>query len=209
MLDAILISFTALLFVVDPWGAIPAFLVMTAGDPPAHRRRTAIRATLIAFTVLVAFAIGGSSLLRLLGISMAAFRIAGGLILLFVALEMIRAQRSTQEAPEEIVEGRDKEDVAVTPLAIPMLAGPASLGTVILFDGQARSAQEVAAVYIAIALTSLVSLATLLLAARFYNWLGNAGIHVLSRILGLLLTAIAIQFILDGLAQAGIVASNR
>jgi len=140
---------------------------------------------------------------------MPAFRIAGGIVLFFVAFDMIRAQRTSQEGPREIEEGRIKEDVAVTPLAIPMLSGPASLGTVILLAGQAGSPQEVAAVYTAIALVSLVSLGVLLFAARFFDRLGSTGIHVLSRILGLLLTAIAVQFVIDGLADAGFAVRSR
>lgn len=208
-MEEFLFRFTSLLFVVDPWGAIPAFLVMTAGDPIERRRATAVKATLIACLVLMAFALGGSGLLRLMGISMPAFRIAGGVVLFLVAFDMIRAQRPTQESPGEIEEGRAKEDVAVTPLAIPMLAGPASLGTVILLAGQATTTAEVAGVYLSIALVSLVSLSVLLLAARFFHRLGSSGINVLSRILGLLLTAIAVQFIIDGLADAGFAVRGR
>jgi len=208
-MEEFLFRFTSLLFVVDPWGAIPAFLVMTAGDSLARRRMTAVKATLIASLVLMAFALGGSALLKMLGISMPAFRIAGGVVLFLVAFDMIRAQRPTQESPGEIEEGRVKEDVAITPLAIPMLAGPASLGTVILLAGQAGTAAEIAGVYLAIILVSLVSLAVLLFAVSFFHRLGSSGINVLSRILGLLLTAIAVQFIIDGLADAGFAVRGR
>jgi multiple antibiotic resistance protein len=208
-MEEFLFKFTSLLFVVDPWGAIPAFLVMTAGDSLARRRMTAVKATLTAGLVLMAFAVGGSALLKMLGISMPAFRIAGGVVLFLVAFDMIRAQRPTQQSPGEIEEGRAKEDVAITPLAIPMLAGPASLGTVILLAGQAESAAEIAGVYLAIALVAVVSLAVLLFAASFFHRLGSAGINVLSRILGLLLTAIAVQFIIDGLADAGFAMRGR
>jgi multiple antibiotic resistance protein len=208
-MEEFLFRFTSLLFVVDPWGAIPAFLVMTAGDSLARRRMTAVKATLTAALVMMAFALGGSALLKMLGISMPAFRIAGGVVLFLVAIDMIRAQRPTQQSPGEIEEGRAKEDVAITPLAIPMLAGPASLGTVILLAGQAQSAAEVAGVYLSIVLVALVSLAVLLFAARFFHRLGSAGINVLSRVLGLLLTAIAVQFIIDGLADAGFAMRGR
>jgi multiple antibiotic resistance protein len=209
MLEEFLFRFTSLLFVVDPWGAIPAFLVMTAGDSPQRRRMTAVKATLIATFVLMAFALGGSALLKMLGITMPAFRIAGGVVLFLVAFDMIRAQRPSQQSPGEIEEGRVKEDVAITPLAIPMLAGPASLGTVILLAGQAGTPGEIAGVYLAIALVSLVSLAVLLFAASFFHRMGSSGINVLSRVLGLLLTAIAVQFIIDGLADAGFAVRGR
>jgi multiple antibiotic resistance protein len=208
-MEEFLFKFTSLLFVVDPWGAIPAFLVMTSGDSLSRRRMTAVKAAATACLVLMAFALGGSALLKMLGITMAAFRIAGGVVLFLVAFDMIRAQRPSQQSPGEIEEGRAKEDVAITPLAIPMLSGPASLGTVILLAGQAGSAAELAGVYLAIALVALVSLAVLLFAATFFHRLGSSGINVLSRILGLLLTAIAVQFIIDGLADAGFAMRGR
>src|SRR5262245_18147661 len=114
-MEEFLFKFTSLLYVVDPWGAIPAFLVMTAGDSLARRRMTAVKATLTAGLVLRAFALGGIALLKMLGISMPAFRISGGVVLFLVAFDMIRAQRPSQQSPGEIEEGRAKDDVAITP----------------------------------------------------------------------------------------------
>jgi multiple antibiotic resistance protein len=205
MLESAVLTLTSLLFVVDPWGTIPAFLVMTAGDSPQKRRHTAAKATLTATAALALFALAGSDILRLFGISLPAFRIAGGIILFIVALDMMRAQRTTQEAPGDLSEGARKEDVAITPLAIPMLAGPASLTTATLLSSQAESWPQQLLVYAAIALTGGITFVSLALAGRLYTWMGTTGIHVLSRILGLILAAISVQFVLDGLRDVGLI----
>jgi len=204
MLDFALVAFASLLSVVDPLGALPAYLVMTAGDEPAKQRRTAAKATLVACLTMALFGWSGGLIFHLLGISLPAFRIAGGLILFLVALEMMRARRPTQEGPGEVAEGTAKEDAAITPLAIPMLAGPASLSTVALLVSQSDGWRQLAIVYGAIAATGLLTYVTLLSAIPLFRWLGRSGIHVLSRVLGLLLASIAVQFILDGLRAARI-----
>src|SRR5262249_51844702 len=130
MLGFALTALASILFVVDPPGALPAYLAMSEGDDAAKRRRTAWRASLAAAVVLAAFAAGGQGLFRMLGLTLPAFQIAGGLILFLVALDMMRAQRPTREGPAEVSEGKAKEDVAITPLAVPLLAGPAALSTV-------------------------------------------------------------------------------
>ena len=178
---------------------------MTEGDDAAKRTRTAWRASLAAAVVLAAFAAAGKVMFRFLGLTMPAFQIAGGLILFLVALDMLRAQRTTQEQPEELLEGRAKADVALTPLAIPMLAGPASLSTVATLMNTADSAEKAAIVYGSIAIAGAVTGVTLQLAAPLHRLLGKTGIHVLTRVFGLLLAAIAVQFVLDGLKDAGVV----
>lgn len=205
MLDFALTAIASILFVVDPLGALPAYLAMTGEDEPAQRRRTARRAALVATLVLTLFAAFGNAILHLLGLTMAALQIAGGLILFLVAMDMIRAQRATQEGPGEISEGTAKADVAVTPLAIPMLAGPAALSTVTMLAGRATTTVEAAAVYGAILLTGGAIYGTLLLAEPLHHGLGRTGIHVLSRVLGLILAAIAVQFVLDGLRAAEVI----
>jgi multiple antibiotic resistance protein len=208
MLDFALTAIASILFVVDPLGALPAYLVMTGEDEPTQRRRTARRAALVAMLVLALFAASGNALLHLLGLTMPAFQIAGGLILFLVAIDMIRAQRATQEGPGEISEGTAKADVAVTPLAVPMLAGPAALSTVTMLAGRAANAAEVGVVYGAILLTGGAIYGTLLLAEPLHRRLGRTGIHVLSRVLGLILAAIAVQFVLDGLRAAGVLSGR-
>jgi multiple antibiotic resistance protein len=137
-----------------------------------------------------------------LGLTLPAFQIAGGLILFLVALDMIRAQRLTQEDPEEMKEGAEAADVAVAPLAIPMLAGPAALSTVALLMAQAKNTVEVSLVFLAISLTGLICYITLRLAAPIQRRLGTTGVHILGRVLGLVLAGIGVQFVLNGLKAA-------
>jgi multiple antibiotic resistance protein len=205
MLDFALTALASVLFVVDPVGAVPGYLAMTEGDDPGKRTGTAWRASLAAAVVLAAFAAAGKVIFRFLGLTMPAFQIAGGLILFLVALDMLRAERSTQEKPEELLEGRAKADVALTPLAIPMLAGPASLSTVATLMNTADTAQKAAIVYGSIAIAAAITGVTLQLAAPLHRLLGKTGIHVLTRVFGLLLAAIAVQFVLDGLKDAGVI----
>ena len=204
MLEFALTTMTSILFIVDPPGALPAYLAMTQGDDPVQRCRTAWRASLTATLVLAAFAAGGNTLLRLFGLTLPAFRIAGGLIIFLVALEMIHARRTTREGPGETSEGIDKIDVAITPLAVPMLAGPAALSQVTLLMSEVRSWIDAAIVYLAILVTGVACYATLRLAEPVYRGLGRTGINIFSRVFGLVLAALAVQFVLDGLQGAGL-----
>jgi multiple antibiotic resistance protein len=152
--------------------------------------------------LLVVFAAGGRWIFRAFGITLPAFRIAGGLILWFVASDMLRARRSTQESREELAEGQAKDDVALTPLAIPILAGPGAISTVMVLAGQAQSVAHGLMLYVAIVLTALISYVTLRLGERLVAALGRTGIRVLTRIMGLLLAAVATQFVVTGLREA-------
>jgi multiple antibiotic resistance protein len=205
MLDFGTTAFMSILFLVDPPGTIPAFLALTAGYTPARRKRTAFVACIAATLTLMAFATVGTFLFRHLGLTLPAFQIAGGLILFLVALDMIRAQRSTQEDPDELKEGQAASDVAIAPLAIPLLAGPAALSTVTVLMSRAGAPEQIAMVYLAIVLTGLVAFLTLRLAEPIQRRLGTTGIHVLGRVLGLVLAGIAVQFVLDGLSAARII----
>lgn len=197
-----LITFTSVLFIVDPLAAVPAYLVVTQDETPLERRRTARRACVAMAIMLVVFAGMGRWIFQALGITLPAFRIAGGLILWLVALDMLRAQRSTQESREEIAEGVEKDDVALTPLAIPILAGPGAISTAMVLAGQAPTWAHSAVVYGAIVLTAAVSYVTLLLGERLVALLGTTGIRVLTRIMGLLLAAVATQFIITGVKES-------
>jgi len=197
-----LITFTSVLFIVDPIAAVPAYLVVTQNETPAERRRTALRACVAMAVLLIVFAAAGRFIFQAFGITLPAFRIAGGLILWLVAFDMLRAQRSTQEGQEELTEGQAKEDVALTPLAIPILAGPGAISTAMVLAGEARSVSHGAIVYGAILLTALVSYITLLVGQRLLTILGQTGIKVMTRIMGLLLAAVATQFILTGLQDS-------
>jgi multiple antibiotic resistance protein len=205
MLDFATTAFVSILFLVDPPGTVPAFIALTSRFPPEKRRKTALVASAAAATILAAFAAAGNYIFRVLGLTLPAFQIAGGLVLFVVALDMIRAQRSTQEGPGELTEGQAATDVAIAPLAIPMLAGPAALSTVTVLMAQARDAGEVGIVFLAIGLTGLVCYVTLRLAEPIQRRLGTTGVHVLDRVLGLVLAGIAVQFILNGLRAADLI----
>lgn len=197
-----LVTLTSVLFIVDPIAVIPTYLVITQGETAAHRAGTARRACFAAALILIAFALGGSLIFQLFGITLEAFRIAGGLILWVVAMDMLHGERRTQESHPEISEGRAKEDVAVTPLAMPMLAGPGAISTIMVLAGQARSIPEKMIVYGAIVLTLLISWAVLRVGERLVRAMGQTGIRVMTRIMGLLLAAIAVQFVITGARDA-------
>ena len=197
-----LITFTSILFIVDPIAAVPSYLVITQSETAAERRRTAFRACVAMALLLIVFAAGGRFIFEAFGITLPAFRIAGGLILWLVALDMVRAKRTTHEGSEELAEGKVKEDVAITPLAIPVLAGPGAISTAMVLAGEARTWQHGIVVYGSIVLTAVVSYGTLRAGERLIEILGQTGIRVMTRIMGLLLAAVATQFIITGLKDS-------
>ncbi|MBA3791930.1 MAG: MarC family protein [Rubrobacter sp.] len=199
MSELIFNSFVTLLVVVDPLGLAPIFAALTRGYPESRRRATAIRGAVLGSIILLAFALAGDVLLNSLGITLPAFRIAGGLLLFLVALDMIFARpsgmrsRTVREQEEDSYEG----DVSVFPLAIPLLAGPGAITTVLLYTG-GRSAPEVAVFVLVLLAVLLITLVSLLLASRVMGLFGETGVNVLARVLGVLLAALAVQFVLDG-----------
>ncbi len=205
MTEFSVVAFTSVFFLVDPFAAIPAFLVMTVDADAVGRRRMAKRAAWTCFIVLSAFAAAGSLIFKMFGITLPAFEIAGGLILLLIGLEMLQAKRSTQEGPSETEEGAHKEDVGITPLGIPLLAGPGAISTVMVLMGASPTWAHVIPIYVAIAVTALASYWVLASADKVRKRIGDTGIRIMMRIMGLLLTAIAIQFVLNGLALIGLV----
>lgn len=207
MLDFATTAFVSVLFLVDPPGTVPAFIALTSRFTSEKRRRTALVASVAATLILMGFAAVGNVVFRVLGLTLPAFQIAGGLVLFMVALDMIRAQRSTQEEPSDLEDTSAAAEVAIAPLAIPMLAGPAALSTVTVLMAQAVDTAAVGVVFLAIALTGVVCYVTLRLADPIQRRLGKTGVHVLDRVLGLVLAGIAVQFVLNGLAAAGLVAA--
>jgi multiple antibiotic resistance protein len=197
-----LVTFTSVLFIVDPVAAIPTYLVITQQETPAERRRTARRACIAMTVLLVVFAATGTMLFQAFGITLPAFRTAGGLILWFVAMDMLHGERRTQEGRDEVYEGQIKEDVALTPLAIPMLAGPGAISTAIVLAGQARGVVQTVMVYVSIILTGLISYLSLRLGEPLLGRLGKTGIRVVTRIMGLILAAVAVQFVFSGVREA-------
>jgi multiple antibiotic resistance protein len=198
------VALSSIFFIVDPLAAIPSFLVMTAEGSDDKRRRSARQAAWTCFLVLGVFSLAGTLIFKLFGITLPAFKIAGGLVLFLVAFDMLQARRSgTQEVTEERLEGTQKEEVGVTPMGIPMLAGPGAISTVMVLMGQSQKWWQVIPVFAAIAITALASYYVLSAASRVRRFLGETGIRILMRLMGLVLTAIAVQFVISGLMDLG------
>jgi multiple antibiotic resistance protein len=198
-----LMATTSLFVIIDPIATVPAFLAMTPYDSAAERVRMARLACIVAAAVLVFFVIVGEGLFLLLGITMSAFKIAGSFVLLLIAMDMLRAQRSpVVETSEEKAAGAQKEDIAITPLAIPMLAGPGAISSVVLLKGEARGFEQGIALIFCIAFVCFASYWILRIGATHGARLFTPiAMRLTTRIMGLLLAALAIQFILDGIAE--------
>jgi len=195
-------TLTTLLLVVDAPAAVPMFLSMTGADSEEHRRRTAFRAAVAAGIVLTAFGALGGLIFRVLGISLGAFRIAGGVLLFLLAIDMLRAQRSRQRtSPEEEAEGVDRPDVSIFPLAIPMLAGPGATSTVMVLVTRAGQIWQYAVVFGSIVLTAWAAYWMLRGALTVQRRLGRTGMNVLQRVMGLILAATAVQFVVEGVSN--------
>ncbi|MCS7090267.1 MAG: MarC family protein [Verrucomicrobiota bacterium] len=195
-----LLAFGSLFVIVDPVSTAPAFLAMTPQNTPEQRIQMARTACLVAALVLVLFAAAGEWIFRFLGITLPAFQIAASVVLMMVALDMLKAQRSrVQETREETEAGAAKEDISVTPLAIPLLAGPGAISTVILLQSQAKGWTLQAVLYAVIAAVMLASYAILHTAARSSRFLNPIALNILARIMGLLLAAVAVQFMVNAL----------
>lgn len=199
MLGYALATFSAVFVVTDPIGLVPIYLAMTQSHSPEQRRKAAIRAAFVMAITLGAFALTGTALLSFFGISLGAFRIAGGILLFLLAIDMLRAQPSRQRtSPEEEAAGAEQIDVSIFPLGIPMLAGPGSIATVIVLMTQASMPMERFVVFVAIGVTSIATAVILIGGTFAERRLGQTGLGVLERVMGLLLAAIAIQFVVDG-----------
>lgn len=200
------VALSSIFFLVDPIAAIPTFLIITAGAGAERRQHMAKRAAWTCFVVLCSFAMAGTLIFKLFGITLPAFKIAGGLILLLIGMDMIQARRSqTKETPLETEEGAEKEDVGIIPLGVPMLAGPGSISTVMVLMSGAPQWWYGIPILAAIAITAICSYWTLAAADRVRGYLGETGIRILTRMMGLLLTAIAVQFMLNGLTDIGLI----
>ena len=205
------LALSSIFFLVDPFAAIGSFLAITSGVDEARRKRMARKAALTCFIVLTSFALAGQLIFRMLGITLPAFEIAGGLILLLIGLDMLEAKRSaTQEASGDTEEASLKEDAGIVPLGIPMLAGPGAISSVMVLVGQVPNLWnwEMCAIIGSIALTSLISYWVLAGASRVRTVLGETGIRILVRIMGLLLVALAMQFFVNGLTELGVIAKQ-
>jgi MarC family membrane protein len=203
-LDFIISALVTLTVVVDPLGLVPSFIAVTHGLPEQARHKVALRACLIAAAILAGSALVGDWLLRTLAISLPAFRIAGGLLLFSIASEMVfgvRIVRQSQQAEKAIEE--HVRNIAAFPLAIPLMAGPGAITASVLLAGRAGGDPwRLTALIGVIALVLILCLAVFLLAAHIARWLGITGNVVLSRLLGVLLAALAVQFVIDGARAA-------
>jgi len=198
--EYILLALGSLFVIVDPLATVPAFLAMTPNDTPEQRIRTARLACCVTAGVLLVFSVAGQLVFRIMGITMPAFQIAASIVLLLVALDMLRAQRSrVMETHEETEAGIEKPDIAVTPLAIPMLAGPGAISTTILLQNEAKDFPEHIALYGCILTVALASYLILRVAARGSRWLNPIAMSIATRIMGLLLASVAIQFMLNAI----------
>jgi multiple antibiotic resistance protein len=205
------LALSSIFFLVDPFAAIPSFLAITESANPARRKVIARHGALTCFIVLTSFAVGGQLIFKMFGITLPAFEVAGGLILLLIGLDMLEAKRSpTQEAMGDTEEAAGKEDAGIVPLGIPMLAGPGAISSVMVLVGQVPSLLhwEMGAILGSIALTSLISYWVLAGADRVRQVMGETGIRILVRIMGLLLVALAMQFFVNGLTDLGVIARH-
>jgi multiple antibiotic resistance protein len=202
-----LLAFSSIFFLVDPFAALPTFLAVTAGADAARRRRMAWKASLTALVFLSAFAVAGQYIFKLFGITLPAFEIAGGIILLLIGLDMLEAKRSaTQESSGDTAAAASKEDAGIVPLGIPMLAGPGSITSVMVLVGQAQRRWQMLAILGSIAITAAICYLVLGNSDRVARALGDTGIRILVRIMGLLLVALAVQYFVNGMADLGVIA---
>ena len=202
-----LLALSSIFFLVDPFAALPTFLAVTADQDSAKRVRTARKASLTAWIILTAFALAGTYIFRTFGITLPAFEIAGGIILLLIGLDMLQAKRSpTQESSSETVAAATKDDAGIVPMGIPMLAGPGAITSVMVLVGQAQNRWQMAAILGSIAITALICFLVLGSATRVAHVLGDTGIRILVRIMGLLLVALAVQYFVNGMQDLGVIA---
>lgn len=216
--DFALNAFVTLFVVIDPIGLAPIFVALTAGRGVAARRSIALSAVALAAAILAVFGLAGQRVIELIGVGLPAFRISGGLMLFLIAVDML-FERRTEQRQRTVAESQGGEegaaagrtgddDPTVFPLATPLLAGPGAMATMILLTSRAESTAETALVYLCLALVLALCLGLFLLAGRIERALGPTGVKLVTRLLGVLLAALAVQFVLDGLADFGFVRKN-
>jgi multiple antibiotic resistance protein len=197
------LCFGSLFSIVDPFAAVPIFLVLVGSQPKPVQHRIALRASLTCFAVLTAFAAGGSLIFTFFGITIPAFKVAGGILLFGVALDMMRAKPSpVRSTHEERTEAESKDDVGVIPMGIPLLSGPGAIAATMVLAGKAHGFEQRFAVHASIVAVSLLTLLVLRSSTFMARVLGRTGLNVIGRIMGLILAAVAVQFILDGVREA-------
>lgn len=198
-------SFVTLFVIIDPIGLTPIFLALTQGMTPRERRGVAIRASLTATFILALFTLFGEAVLAFAGISMPAFRVAGGILLFLTALDML-FERRTKRRKHQGEEATEAEDPSVFPISIPLIAGPGSIATVILLAGQKPGIEGFALVMSIVIAVLALMLVMFMVSGVLERLLGKTGINVVTRLLGMLLAALSVQFVLDGLRAFGFAA---
>lgn len=199
--EMLLNAFATLVVLIDPPGVAAIFLAVTAGFSTAQRKSVALRASFIAAVILIVFAVVGKSLLALFGITLDAFRIAGGIMLFWIAFEMVFEKRNPrrEKQVEEAVHDDHVRDISVFPLAIPLIAGPGSISAIVLLSGSFNEPLERAALTGIIVVCILITLACLLIADKLNAMIPHSTRSLISRLLGLILAALAVQFVADGI----------
>ncbi len=203
LLTRTLVCFGSVFAIVDPFAALPVFMALTAERTLEEQKRVALRASTTCFVVLTVFALGGSLIMHFFSVSLPAFKIAGGIILFGVGMEMVRARRSaTRSTHEEQSEAAHKDDVALIPLGLPLLSGPGAMATVMVLASGAPTLPLRVGVHMAIAAVSVATLLVLRSATLIARGLGKTGINIIGRVMGIILAAYAVQFAIDGLKEA-------
>jgi multiple antibiotic resistance protein len=198
-----LLCFGSVFSIVDPFAAVPIFLVLVGQQSRPAQNGVALRASLTCFGVLTAFAAAGSLIFTFFGITIPAFKVAGGILLFGVAYDMLRAKPSpTKTTQEERNEAESKEDVGLIPMGTPLLAGPGAMATATVLAGKAHGWEEHIGLHLAIFAVSVITLVVLRSSMLVARVLGRTGLNVVGRIMGLILAALAIQFVLDGVREA-------
>jgi len=198
--EYIVLAASSLFVIIDPLATAPAFLAMTPNDSREQRLRTARLACMTAAGILLSFSLTGPLIFKVMGITMPAFQMAGSILLMQVSLDMLRAQRSrVKETDAETLAGVDKTEIAITPLAIPMLAGPGAISTTVLLQNEATTWAQHVALYLCIGAVCFASYLVLRLSARGVQWLGPIAMSLSIRIMGLLLASVAVQFMLNAI----------
>ena len=208
-IQEIVTTFLAIFIVVDPFGIVPFFISLTAGFDARRRRRTILKASLIAFVVLLVFIFAGSAILRFLGIQPGSFYIAGGILLFLVSIDLLFGKPGRTKTPPHEPGAEqphvEREDVSIFPLAVPMLAGPGTITTILLYVSAGRGAVEISVLTACVAVALACAALTMSLSAAFLRVLGRTGVSVIERIMGIILAGLSVQFVYDGIVRLGVV----
>ena len=197
-----LVAFSSLIVIINPLMVTSVFITLTSSATPEAKRAISRKTTLTAFIVLLAFAVSGSLIFKFFSITIGAFQIAGGIILFSVAMGMLHAQTSrTKQTPEEMDEAMSREDIAVVPLAIPIVSGPGAITTVVVLSGETRAIPNMAILFLAIVVSMVIVFVMLRNASSIQKFMGPSGLNITTRLMGLVLAAVAVQFVVHGIAS--------